>query len=78
MVDQTFRASSDHELSSFDDARNCGIRAALAIGIEEVSNGAPYFGAEVIVEDRNKMLGRFLVSVGASSLQESQTPPALR
>lgn len=71
VVNQTFRATNDHELASFDHARQHGIRAALAIGTEEVSNGEPYFGAEVIVEDGDKMLGRFVVSVGATSIQEA-------
>ena len=69
VVNQTFRATNDHELASFDDARMHGIRAALAIGTDEVTNGKPYFGAEVIVENGRKLLGRFVVSVGASSIQ---------
>ena len=69
VVNQTFRASNDHELASFDEARKQGIKAALAIGADEVANGEPYFGAEVLVEDGDETLGRFVVSVGASPLQ---------
>lgn len=69
VVNQTFRASNDHELASFEHARKHGIGAALAIGAEEVTGGEPYFAAEVLVENGQKLLGRFVVSVGSSPLQ---------
>ena len=77
VVDQAFRASNDHELASFDEARKHGIKAALAIGAGEVANGEPYFGVEVLVEDGDETLGRFVVSVGASSLQYGGASKAL-
>lgn len=69
VINQTFRSSNEHDLPTLDAARKHGIRAALAIGTDEVADGHPFFGAEVRVEDGEEMLGRFVVSVGASPLQ---------
>lgn len=69
VTNQTFRSSNQHDLPTLEAARRHGIRAALAIGVDEVTDGNPYFGAEVLVEDEEKTLHRFVVSIGASSLQ---------
>ena len=69
VVNQTFSASNHHECPSTDAARKHGVRAALAIGSDEVTNGKPFFGAEVRVEQGDETLGRFVVSIGASPLQ---------
>ena len=69
VINQTFTACNDHDLPSLDDARKQGVKAALAIGGDEVVNGKSFFGAEVRVEDGDETLGRFLVSVGWSELQ---------
>lgn len=68
VINQTFRASNQHDLPSFEAARIHGIKSALEIGAEEVINGSPFFGAEILVEDGNELLGRFVVSIGASQL----------
>lgn len=68
VINQTFRASDHHELPSFEAARTHGIKAALEIGTEEVMNGSPFFGAEILVEDGEELLGRFVVSIGATPL----------
>jgi hypothetical protein len=69
VINQTFRASNDHELATLEDARKQGFKAALAFGAEEVTNGKAFFGAEVLVEGEEMALSRFVVSIGASSLQ---------
>lgn len=69
VINQTFRACDDHELPSFDAARVEGIKAALDIGSDEVAKGNPFFAAEVVVANGDEMLGRFVVSIGASSIQ---------
>jgi len=69
VTNQTFRASDDHDLPSFDAARVQGIKAALEIGSDEVAKGNPFFAAEVLVEDGDAASGRFVVSIGASSIQ---------
>lgn len=69
VINQTFRACDDHELASFDLARVQGIKAALEIGSDEVAKGNPFFAAEVLIADGDETLGRFVVSMGASSIQ---------
>ncbi|HEX5258696.1 MAG TPA: hypothetical protein VFW35_07935 [Sphingomicrobium sp.] len=69
VINQTFSACDEHELPSFEAARMQGIKAALEIGSDEVANGNPFFAAEVLVADGDETLGRFVVSIGASSIQ---------
>lgn len=69
VINQTFRASNDHELPSLADATKQGIKAALEIGVHEVTDGKSFFGAEVHVEDGEESLGKFVVSVGMSPIQ---------
>ena len=64
-----FRACEDYDLPSIEDARRQGIKAALAMGTDEVHAGKPFFGAEVRVEDGGGTVSRSVVSIGASSLQ---------
>ena len=65
---RTFTACDDHDMPSIEAAGRQGIRAALAIGAEEVGEGEAYFGAEIRVEEEGKIVGRYVVSVGASPL----------
>lgn len=69
VINQTFRASNEHELPSFDEATRQGIKAALEIGTDEVTNGKSFFGAEVHVEEGEETRGKFVVSVGMSPIQ---------
>ena len=70
VINQTFRACNEHDLQTLDDAREQGIKSALEIGADEVAKGKPFFGAEVRVENGGELLGRYVVSVGFSPLQE--------
>jgi hypothetical protein len=69
VTNQTFQASNDHDLPSLADTTRQGIKAALEIGTDEVTNGKSFFGAEVHVEEGEESLGRFVVSVGMSPIQ---------
>jgi hypothetical protein len=69
VVNKHFRASDEHELASLEAASQQGIRAALAMGADEVNEGQPFFAAEVIVECDGRTVSRSVVSVGASPLQ---------
>lgn len=69
VINADFRACADHDFPSIDDARRQGIKAALAMGADEVHGGKPFFGAEVRVEDGGETVSRFIVSIGASPLQ---------
>jgi hypothetical protein len=69
VVNANFRASEEHDLESLEAARKQGIKAALAMGAEEVNAGESFFGAEVRVEDGGETVSRSVVSVGATALQ---------
>jgi hypothetical protein len=69
VVNAEFSASEEHQLESLDAARKEGIKAALAIGVDEVRAGKPFFGAEVRVQQDGDTVSRAVVSVGASPLQ---------
>jgi hypothetical protein len=69
IVNQSFRASSNYELDSVGDANREAIKGALQIGVDEVSNGKPFFAAEVKIEQHEDVVSRFVVSIGASPLQ---------
>lgn len=68
VVNETFIACDEHELPTPDEARTEAIKGALAIGSDEIAKGKEFFGAEVKVEKDAELVGRFVVSVGASEL----------
>ena len=69
VANQTFRACGSHDLPSIEDARREGIRGALGIGCDEVRQGKEFFGAEVTIDCDEEVVGRFIVSIEAWSLQ---------
>ena len=69
VINHSFTASDEHEVSSTAEAGQQGLASALAIGTAEVMKGERFFGAEVRVERSGKTVGRFMVSVGATPLQ---------
>ena len=44
------------------------IGTAIAIAGDQVSHGNPFFGAEVTLEEGNRRIGRYVVAVGATPL----------
>lgn len=46
------------------------IKTAITIAADQVSHGSPFFGAEVRLEDGEKLVGRYVVSVGATPLKD--------
>lgn len=69
VVNQHFSSSNEQELPTFEDARARAIKSALRIGIEEVSEAEPLFGAEVVVGNESERLARFIVSIAVSPIQ---------
>jgi hypothetical protein len=69
VLNETFSASDAHELATASDAKTEGIKGALAIGSDEVSKGKPFFGAELKIEEGDELVGRFVVSIGASPIE---------
>ena len=54
------------ELHAWQEA----IKSAIVIAADQVSHGNPFFGAEVKLENGNKLIGRYVVSVGAAPLKD--------
>jgi len=72
VVNETFATSEEHEAPSVETARNRALQAALHIGVDEVLGGKSFFAAEVKVQTANDVVGRLVVSVGASPIQTSE------
>lgn len=69
VVNSDFESCNELDASSPDDAKKHALRAALQIGVDEVCNGNPFFGAEVRVEFNGNVETRFVVGMGQSPLK---------
>lgn len=69
VINHTFTSCNSHEAPTLDSAGKHGLKSALEIGTEEVVNGNPFFGAEIRIEEDEKVVRRLVVSIGASPLQ---------
>ena len=69
VVNETFESSNHHDAATVSEAQQRAIKGALEIGVEELSKGKPFFGAEVRVENGDELVSRFVVSMGVSALQ---------
>jgi hypothetical protein len=70
IVNSHFSQEGAQEARDEVDVWQKAIASAIAIGGDQVSHGAPFFGAEVTIEQGNKQIGRYVVSVGATPLKE--------
>jgi hypothetical protein len=70
IVNEHFSQSAEQEASDVVEAWQKAIGAAVEIAKDQVSHGNPFFGAEVKLEDGNKLVGRYVVSVGATPLKD--------
>jgi hypothetical protein len=70
IVNEHFSASEDQEAPDVVKAWQKAIGSAIAIAAEQVSHGNPFFGAEVTLEEGNKHIGRYVVSVAAAPLKD--------
>jgi hypothetical protein len=70
IVNEHFTQSGEHEAPDVVHAWQGAIKSAIAIGADQVSHGNPFFGAEVTLEEGNKQIGRYVVSVGATPLKD--------
>jgi hypothetical protein len=70
IVNEHFSHSGDEEAPDVVKAWQKALASAIAIAAEQVSHGSPFFGAEVTLEEGNKTIGRYVVSVGASPLKD--------
>jgi hypothetical protein len=70
VINEHFSSSNDHECDDVVKAWQQALRGAIEIAAEQVSHGSPFFGAEVRLDEGNKRIGRYVVSVGASPLKD--------
>ena len=68
IVNEHFSQDGEQEARDVVEAWQKAIAGAIAIGADQVSHGNPFFGAEVTVQEGNKRIGRYVVSVGATPL----------
>ena len=70
IVNEHFSQEAEAEYPDVTKAWQKAIASTIAIAEDQVSHGNPFFGAEVILEEGNKRIGRYVVSVGATALKE--------
>jgi hypothetical protein len=70
IVNEHFSSSEEQEAADVLKAWQKAIGSAIAIAGEQVSHGNPFFGAEIRLEEGNKQIGRYVVSVGATPLKD--------
>jgi hypothetical protein len=70
VVNEHFSQSAEQEAPDVVQAWQRAIGSAIAIGADQVSHGNPFFGAEVTLEEGNKQIGRYVVSIGATPLKD--------
>jgi hypothetical protein len=69
VINTDFDNSSEIDQPSADEARAEAVRSALQIGVDEVCQGTPFFGAEVRVENGSEVIERLVVAIGVSPLR---------
>jgi hypothetical protein len=70
IVNGHFTSSVEQEAADVTKAWQSAISSAVAIAADQVSHGNPFFGAEVTLDEGNKRIGRYVVSVGATPLKD--------
>ena len=69
VLNREFESRNEVDAAGFEEVRRQALRAALGIGIEEVTKGSSFFGAEVRVELDGELQERFMVGMGQSTLK---------
>ncbi|WP_118858347.1 hypothetical protein [Sphingomonas mesophila] len=71
IVNEHFAQTGEQKAADDIEAWQAAIRSAITIAADQVSHGSPFFGAEVTVEEGDRHVGRYIVSVGSSPLKGS-------
>lgn len=69
IVNEHFADTADLKATDEVHAWKEAIKSAITIAADQVSHGAPFFGAEVRLETGKTLVGRYVVSVGCSPLK---------
>lgn len=70
IVNEHFSDTMDLKARDVVPAWQEAIKTAITIAADQVSHGSPFFGAEVRLEEGKKLVGRYVVSVGATPLKD--------
>ena len=70
IVNEHFSDTVDLKATDAVRAWQEAIKSAIIIAADQVSHGSPFFGAEVRLEEGKKLVGRYVVSVGATPLKD--------
>ncbi len=70
IVNEHFEQSGELEAEDVSAAWKKALKSALTIAADEVSEGNPFFGAEITLAKGDKSIGRYVVSVGATPLKD--------
>ena len=68
VVNHDFESTSDQEAADMAAAKLSGLKSAMEIGADQLAEGSPLFGAEIIVTD-GTLRERFILSMGSSPLK---------
>jgi hypothetical protein len=69
VINTNYDSSNEIDRASAEEARTEALKSALQIGVDEVCNGTPFFGAEVRIESGRETLERLVVAIGVSPLR---------
>lgn len=70
IVNEHFAQSGELQASDVSGAWTKAIESGITIAADQVSHGKPFFGAELTLSEGNKRVGRYVLSVGATSLKD--------
>jgi hypothetical protein len=70
IVNGHFADTADLKAKDETHAWKEAIKSAIDIAADQVSHGNPFFGAELRLETGGKVVGRYVVSVGAIPLKD--------
>ena len=70
ITNDRFSDSGEQDAPNVTKAWQRALTSAITIAGEHIAYGNPFFGAVVTLEEGGNLLGRYVVSVGATALSE--------
>ena len=69
VLNENFCSTNQHECIDVDSAQRMAIKGALEIGVDQIAEGKPFFGAVITVEEADRRVGHYVVALGVSPLK---------
>ena len=70
IINEHFSDTADLKATDVVKAWQEAIKSTIVIAADQVSHGSPFFGAEVRLEEGETLVGKYVVSVGATPLKD--------